>query len=381
MRITAVDTSVMWGNPRNWVFVKISTDDPDIYGWGEATLEGKDATVQTAIGQLGETLIGKDPLETERHWQALYRDGFWKGGVVLNTALAGLDQALWDIKGKHYGAPVYQLLGGPARDRIRLYTHVGIYEAHRIATEAQQHIAAGFTALKTGAWATDEPMSDHQAARLLGERMAILRQAVGRDVDLMIDNHGRSRPAQAIRQLHAVKDSSITFFEEPVPPDNIEAFRHVRETARELGIDLATGERYFTKWQYAPLLAGQYVDVIQPDLCHAGGITEVKKIAALAEVHHVLVAPHNPQGPLSTAAAAHIGMSVPNFLMLEYVPSQPYRDRVVKEPWPIEGGYLRVPDRPGLGVDLDEDVIAANPPRSFAYFKNLRDDTGAVQDI
>ena len=224
-------------------------------------------------------------------------------------------------------------------------------------------------------------MGDYQHAALLGERIAALRQAVGPDVDLMIDNHGKSRPAQAIRQLHAVKDSHITFFEEPVPPENIEAFRPVRETARELGIDLATGERYFSKWQYAPLLAGQFVDVIQPDLCHAGGITEVKKIAALAEVHHVLVAPHNPMGPLSTAAAAHIGMSVPNYLMLEYVPSQPYRDRVVKEPWQIKDGYLHVPDRPGLGVDLDEDVIAANPPRSFAYFKNLRDDTGAVVDI
>ncbi len=381
MRITAVDTFIMWGDPRNWVFVKISTDEPEVCGWGEATLEGKDDTVRAAIGQLGETLIGKDPLETERLWQSLYKDGFWKGGVVINTAIAGIDQALWDIKGKHYGAPVYQLLGGPARDRIRLYTHVGIYEADRIAREAGQLLAAGFTALKTGAWATDEPMGDHRAAALLGERIAILRQAVGRDVDLMIDNHGKSRPAQAVRQLHAVKDSRITFFEEPVPPDNIEAFRPVRETARELGIDLATGERYFTKWQFAPLLAGQFVDVIQPDLCHAGGITEVKKIAALAEVHHVLVAPHNPMGPVSTAAAAHIGMSVPNFHLLEYVPSQPYRDRVVKEPWQIKDGYLHVPDTPGLGADLDEAVIANNPPRKFAYFKNLRDDTGAVMDI
>ncbi len=381
MQITAVDTFIMWGAPRNWVFVKISTDEPELYGWGEATLEGKDPTVRTCIGQLGDSLIGKDPLETERLWQSLYRDGFWKGGVVISTAIAGIDQALWDIKGKHYGAPVYQLLGGPARDRIRLYTHVGIYEADRIAREAAQLVGAGFTALKTGASATDEPMGDHQAAALLGERIAILRQAVGRDVDIMLDNHGKSRPAQAVRQLHAVKDSRITFFEEPVPPDNIEAFRPVRETARELGIDLATGERYFTKWQFAPLLAGQYVDVIQPDLCHAGGITEVKKIAALAEVHHVLVAPHNPMGPVSTAAAAHIGMSVPNFQLLEYVSSQPYRDRVVKEPWQIKDGYLHVPERPGLGVDLDEDVIAANPARSFYYFKNLRDDTGAVMDV
>ncbi len=381
MRITAVDTFIMWGDPRNWVFVKISTDEPELYGWGEATLEGKDATVRAAVGQLGEALIGKDPLETERLWQSLYRDGFWKGGVVISTAIAGIDQALWDIKGKHYGAPVYHLLGGPARDRIRLYTHVGIYEADRIAREAAQLVGAGFTALKTGAWATDAPMGDHQAAALLGERIAILRQAVGRDVDIMLDNHGKSRPAQAVRQLHAVRDSRITFFEEPVPPDNIEAFRPVTETARELGIDLATGERYFTKWQFAPLLAGQYVDVIQPDLCHAGGITEVKKIAALAEVHHVLVAPHNPMGPVSTAAAAHIGMSVPNFHLLEYVPSQPYRDRVLKQPWPIQNGYLHVPDSPGLGVDLNEEVIAANPPRSFSYFKNLRDDTGAVMDI
>ena len=165
MRITAVDTFIMWGNPRNWVFVKISTDEPELFGWGEATLEGKDATIRTAIGQLGETLIGKDPLETERLWQSLYKDGFWKGGVVINTAISGIDQALWDIKGKHYGAPVYQLLGGPARDRIRLYTHVGIYEADRIAPEAQKHVAAGFTALKTGAWATDEHLGDSSALR------------------------------------------------------------------------------------------------------------------------------------------------------------------------------------------------------------------------
>ena len=201
MRITAVDTFIMWGNPRNWVFVKISTDEPELFGWGEATLEGKDATIRTAIGQLGETLIGKDRWRPSAFGSRFIRHGFWKGGVVINTAISGIDQALWDIKGKHYGAPVYHLLGGPARDRIRLYTHVGIYEADRIAPEAQKHVAAGFTALKTGAWATDEHLGDHQAAALLGERIAALRQAVGPDVDLMIDNHGKSRPAQAIRPV------------------------------------------------------------------------------------------------------------------------------------------------------------------------------------
>lgn len=360
MKITEIRTTIMWAGLRNWVIVKVLTDS-DLYGWGEATLEGKEETVCAAVKQLGQALIGEDPLASEHHWQVAYRHSFWRGGVVLNSALAGLDQALWDIRGKAWGVPVYKLLGGPTRTRIRLYTHVGIYQPERMIEDAQRDVEDGFTAMKTGAWAGDSLLAEHERVAAFSERIGLLRQTVGPQVDIMVDDHGRGRAASAVRLITALEPYRLLFFEEPCQPDDIESLRRVR--AANLTTDLATGERLYSKWDYLPLLERRLVDVIQPDLCHAGGITECKKIAALAEAYYVQLAPHNPQGPLSTAAAAHLALAIPNFLILEYVRQEPYRDQVLAEAWNVEQGHLTVPDRPGLGVELDEEVILANPFR------------------
>jgi galactonate dehydratase len=378
MKITGVRTYITWGEPRNWVFVKVMTDT-ELCGWGEATLEGKEDTVLSALDEVGAWLIGKDPLAVEHHWQVLYRHGFWRGGVVLNSALAGLDQALWDLRGKAWGVPVYRLLGGPTRERIRLYTHVGIYNASELVSDAHKDIADGFTALKTGAWAGDAHLPEAELIALFAERVAQLRQAVGSRVDIMFDNHGRSRPSTAFRLMKALEPYGLLWLEEPTQPDDLESLSRIR--AADPMMDIATGERLYTKWDFAPLLERRLVDIIQPDLCHAGGITECKKIAALAETCYVQVAPHSPQGPVSTAASAHLGMAIPNFLILEFVRSAPFRDRILKEPWAVKEGHLVVPDRPGLGVDLDEEALAASPRRHVGIPRGAWHADGSVADV
>jgi galactonate dehydratase len=378
LKITELRVHTTWGAPRNWVFVKVLTD-AGLHGWGEATLEGKEQTVAACVEELGRSLIGQDPTAVEHHWQVLYRHGFWRGGVVLNSALAALDQALWDLRGKAWGVPVYRLLGGPTRDRIRLYTHVGIYDPDRMEEDARRDVADGFTALKTGAWARDAALPESEQVARFAERVGRLRGLVGPSVDLMIDNHGRSRPAAALRLMDALAPFGLLWLEEPTPPDDLEALARLRAAGPRM--DLATGERLYSKWEYAPLLERRLVDVVQPDLCHAGGITECKKIAAMAEAYYVLVAPHSPQGPVSTAASAHLGMAIPNFHVLEFVRSQPYRDRVLREAWAVESGHLRVPDRPGLGVELDEDALAASPMRPPGAPRGAWAADGSVADV
>jgi galactonate dehydratase len=378
VKVTELRVHTTWGAPRNWVFVKVLTDG-GLHGWGEATLEGKEETVAACVRELGRYLVGQDPTPVEHHWQAIYRHGFWRGGVVLNSALAALDQALWDIRGKAWGVPVYRLLGGPTRDRIRLYTHVGIYDPDRMEEDARRDVADGFTALKTGAWARGAALPEAEQVARFAERVGRLRQLVGPKVDLMIDNHGRSRPAAALRLMDALTPFGLLWLEEPTPPDDLEALARLRAAGPRM--DLATGERLYSKWEYAPLLERRLVDVVQPDLCHAGGITEVKKIAAMAEAYYVLVAPHTPQGPVSTAASAHLGLAIPNFHVLEFVRSQPYRDRVLREAWPLEDGHLRVPDRPGLGVDLDEEALAASPARPLGVPTGAWAADGSVADV
>jgi galactonate dehydratase len=378
MKISEIRTFVTWGDPRNWVFVKVMTDE-GVYGWGEATVEGKERTVEAAVHELGKWLVGEDPARIEHHWQRLYRHGFWRGGIILNSALAALDQALWDIAGKVASLPVYRLFGGPTRDRVRLYSHVGIYDPDRMIDDAQAHVAEGFTAMKTGAWQSDSRLSDRDLVNAFVGRVERLREAVGPDVDIMIDNHGRSRPSAAIRLMRAMEPLDLYFFEEPTPPDNLDALAKV--VAAGFDMDIAAGERLFSKWEFRELLERQLVDIVQPDLCHCGGLTEARKIAALAETYYVQVAPHSPQGPISTAACAHLAASIPNFAILEFVHSQPWRNDVQREPLVVRNGHLELPTRPGLGVDLDEEMLARNPyreraPRSLAYAAD-----GAVADV
>ncbi len=378
MKVTDIRTLITWGAPRNWVFVKISTD-AGIHGWGEATLEGNEETIQTCVRELGRNLIGEDPLAVEHHWQHLYRHGFWRGGVVLSSALAGIDQALWDIRGKAWSVPVYRLLGGPTRSAARLYTHVGIYDHSQLIEDVQRDIADGFNAFKTGAWFNLKQLPEHEALAAFVERVALLRSTIGPSYDIMVDNHGRDRAASAIRLMHAIQSQRLFWLEEPTPPDDLDALAQVRAANPQM--DIAAGERLYSKWDFMPLIERRLVDVIQPDLCHAGGLTECKKIAAYAETRYIQVAPHNPQGPISTAAAAHLALAIPNFLILEYVRAQPFRDAIMREAWVVGNGHLHVPDRPGLGIDLDEEALLASPPRLGQKRGGAWHADGSVADI
>ena len=377
MKITDIRVFVTWGAPRNGVLVKVNTDK-GLHGWGEATLEGNEDAVAARVRELGAQLIDEDPLAVEHHWQRLYRHHFWRGGPVSNSALSGLDQALWDLRGKAWGVPVYALLGGPVRTGIRLYTHVGIYDPNQLEADALRDVEDGFTAMKTGAWQSDTQLPEHQLIDTFAERVHRLRRLVGPDIDLMIDNHGRSRTSSAARLMHALAPARLFWFEEPTPPDDLDALARLR--IDQPTMDIAAGERLYSKWDFMPLIDRHLVDVIQPDLCHCGGITECKKVAAYAETRYIQVAPHNPQGPVSTAAAAHLGMAIPNFHILEYVRA-PHRDRVLREPWPVVKGVLQVPDRPGLGIELDEEALLASPMRVFGKTGGAWAADGSVADV
>lgn len=378
MRITEVRTIISWAGLRNWVFVQIRTDT-DLYGWGEGTLEGKERTVEQAIHQLGDVIIGQDPLAVEHNWQQIYRHGFWRGGVVLNSALAALDQAMWDIRGKAWGVPVYKLLGGPTRQHLRVYTHVGIYQPQLMIEDALRDVEDGYTAMKTGAWAGDSRLPEAERIAAFAERIGQLRQTVGPKIDIMVDDHGRGRPSSGVRLMQALEPFDLFFLEEPTQPDDVEGLARVR--AANPKMDLATGERLYSKWDFRSLLEQRLVDVIQPDLCHAGGISECKKIAAMAEAYYVNVAPHNPQGPVATAAAAHLSMSIPNFHILEFVRSEPYRDQALTEPWVVEKGNLLVPNLPGLGVDLNVETLQASTPHLTRIPRDAFAADGSVFDV
>ena len=372
-KITNVETFIMQAVERDWLFVKIETD-AGVHGWGEATLEQKEKTVETAIHEMARYIIGQDPTRIEHLWQIMFRHGFWRGGVVLNSALSGIDQALWDIAGKLYGVPVYKLLGGACRDRIRVY-------AHGHPNEAREIIGEGYTGIKMGS-APVEKRPDRFVVERFVESVAAMREVVGTDVDIMVDNHGQSRPQQAIKMIRAVEDYDLLFFEEPTPPDNPDALQPIADC--HFSTDIATGERLFTRWGFRTVIEKQLVAVIQPDLCHAGGISEVRRIAAMAETYYIQVAPHNPYGPVSTAACVQLAAAIPNFLILEYVrTNEPWRSRVqLGEPMRARNGYIELPTAPGLGIDLDEEVLKSRPynPGDRAIYGKFHED-GSVADV
>jgi galactonate dehydratase len=381
MKITQIKPFIMWGGDaggtdysstlwgegagRNWLFVKIETDE-GIYGWGEGSLVNQTPTIAKAVQLLADQVIGQDPAGIERHWQVMFLHNRYRGGVIINSALSAIDQALWDIKGKLLGTPVYQLLGGAVRERIRAYSGAGSVET------ARKRVEQGFTAIKTHAWYTDHEIEERKVVPWLRDHLAGLREVLGPDVDVMVDNHGRSRPALAIKQIRAVEEFGLLFFEEPVPPDNLDSLAVVRQAG--LQTELAAGERLFNRWGYKDLIQRQLADVIQPDICHCGGISEMRRIAALAEMYGIQVAPHNPKGPVATAASVHVSAAIPNFLILEHTHPNPLFEQVQVEPMKMRGGCYDLPTAPGLGVDLREEVIAASPFRDRPVIQAFWDD-------
>ena len=372
MKITDIKTLFMGVERQSWLFVKVETDE-GIYGWGEGSLEGQEKAVAEAVHAMGGRIIGQDPTQVEKHWQVLYRHGFWRGGVVLNSALSAIDQALWDITGKVYGVPVYKLLGGPVRDRIPAYTHAGTVEI------AQKLVGDGFFGVKTGGMPFGTDVIDPaEVVPWFREHIRSLREGLGPDIDIMVDNHGRAWPALAIQQIQAVEEFGLYFFEEAVPPDNLDALAQVRRVPFQT--NLATGERLFSRWDYRHLIEKQIVDIIQPDVCHCGGISELRRIAAAAETYYIRVAPHNPNGPVATAASIHLAAAMPNFAVLEYAQPVTTHKNVQCKPLKFSEGYFELPTEPGLGIDLNEEVIKQHPFKERPYNSVFYPD-GGVADV
>jgi galactonate dehydratase len=368
--VTDVTTVVVGAQLRNWVFVKVSTNEPDLVGWGEATLEWKTRAVQGAVADLAPLVVGQDPTRIEHLWQSLYRHQFFKGGMVTMSALSGIDQALWDIKGKLLGVPVWQLLGGAVRDRVRMYDHLGagsmdiVYgeaTTDGFAEAARLSVDDGFTALKALIVPVCGPLPSGRQLREAADVMGAMRDAVGDDVEIMVDVHGRTTPAGALAFGRVLAEFRPWFFEEPCQPEDIGA---MAEVARSLPFPVASGERLVVRAHFRDLLDARAAAVLQPDVCHVGGITAMTKIASLAETYQVPLAPHNPLGPVATWANLHVDFATPNFLVQEIMRGDvPWRADVVSAVPEIVGGEVALPTRPGLGAEVDESAARLHPYR------------------
>ena len=388
MKITDVRTVVVNAEMRNWVFVKVVTDRAGLFGWGEASLEWKTRAVVGAVEDFAPMLIGEDPRNIEHIYQKLYRHSFFRMGVIGMSAISGLEQACWDIFGKSTGMPVYRLLGGEVRNKVRMYTHLGggdmkavyqTFDPQPLIDLAHAVVARGYTALKVVFVPYSEPLMGRQYVRQFASMFEKLRLAVGDDIDIMIDFHGRTSPAMAIQYIHAIEEFSPYFCEEPVPPENIPAMRQVREAVRA---PIATGERLVSRFEFRELCEQQACHIVQPDLCHCGGLLEAKKIAAAAETYYMGVAPHNPLGPIANAAALHFALSTPNFLIQEdMLTDVPWRWDVVKHGLKMENGYWVKAEAPGLGIEVDEAEAAKHPFQQETFATSVaRAADGAILD-
>jgi galactonate dehydratase len=391
MKITAIRTVVCNAEMRNWVFVRVETSDSGLYGWGEASLEWKTRSVAGAVEDFVPVLLGEDPTRIEHIYQKLYRQSFWRVGVIGMSAISAIEQACWDILGKSLGVPVYKLLGGAVRERVRMYTHLGggdmkaVYESQLAADpqvfvdRALEVVARGYNAVKVLITPPTESLNSIAAYKYAERMMEALRLAVGDGVDIMVDCHGRHSLANALEFCRVLAPYRPYFVEEPVPPENVDVMAEVR---RMSPVPIATGERRVTRYEFRELLEKQACHVIQPDLCHCGGLWEAKKIAAMAEVYTMGVAPHNPLGPIANAVALHFDLSTPNFLIQEDMLSDvPWRWEVVRHSLRSEGGYWLPSDAPGLGIDVDEAAAARHPFQQEVIHSNtVRAHDGAILD-
>ncbi|MGN6206561.1 galactonate dehydratase [Humibacter sp.] len=355
MRISSVETFRV---SQRFLLVKIGADN-GLSGWGEATLESRAATVATAIGELSTILLGADPRRIELLWQRMYKGAFYRGGPVLGSAVAGIDQALWDLKGKSLGVPVHELLGGPTRDRVRVYTSVPDGEADAMIARAQELVTAGYTALKTAPPAPLRHLESPGVIDGILEKWSGTREAVGAGVDLAFDLHGRFSIPGARRLLDRLEPIQPLFVEEPQPP---ELQREIARICASTTIPIATGERLYDRWEVSDVV-GSGIAVLQPDLAHANGISEVVRIAALADLYGVHIAPHCATGPLAFAACLQVALVIPNFLIQEspldvHEPGRhPWWRFIAATPFRFDDGHIEAPSAPGLGVAVDEDLV------------------------
>lgn len=373
MKITGIETLVCHARMRNWIFVKVVTDQPGLFGWGEATLEWHTRGVAGAIEDLSQLLIGEDPTRIEYLWQMMFRQHFWHGhGIERATAIAGIDLALWDILGKVVGLPCSKLWGGPVRNEVRTYCHLGggrmedfyetsVDEAKRFADLARQAVADGYTAFKSMAVPPTMPIEGERPIRAAEACVRAMREAVGEGIDIMVDCHARPSPAMGLKFGKALEPYGLYFFEEPCWPECIDGLAMINAA---LTTPVATGERITSLEQFRELFARRGCEICQLDITHCGGLTAARRIAALADAYRIALAPHNPQGPVSTAASLEFGFSQPGYIICETVHADvPWRQDVVQEGFVIEpkGRIVRPNDRPGLGITINEDEVRKHP--------------------
>jgi galactonate dehydratase len=378
MKITGIKTFVCHSYRTNWVFVKVLTDSPGLYGVGEATLEYKEKTVVQACLELERILIGKDPHRIEEFWSTAYRDGYWRGGPVLMSAISAVEMALWDIKGKDLGVPVYQLLGGKVRDSISCYANGWFSSAKtpsEFAEKARIAVAQGFKALKWDPFGTSYMQIERVQLNEALNCIAAVSDAIKDKADIIIEGHGRFDIPTAVRIGNALSDFDILWFEEPIPPQNLEGLAEVK---RRISVPVSAGERLYNLCDFRSLFELKAVDFVQPDVSHAGGILELKKIAAVAQAYHIPFCPHNPSGPIANAATLQLAACVPNFYLLETMSNDvPWRSEISTEEVRFEDGKMHIPDLPGLGIDINEEAIKKYPYQS----KELRHYEGSLTDI
>lgn len=343
--------------PPRWLFLKVTTES-GLVGWGEPIVEGRADTVAACVKEMGQALIGRSAGDIEDAFQMLYRGGFYRGGAVLTSALSGIEQALWDIKGKYYQMPVYEMLGGRVRDKIRMYAHIGGRTPEEFARSVREKADLGFTAVKGGFSGSARlgAFESHAYYEHCAACMARAREQCG-EIDIAIDLHGRHNPYASIQVIEAIAPYHPMFVEEPATPENMAI---IAEVARKTSVPIAAGERLFTRFGFREALETRALAVVQPDLCHCGGILEAKKIAAMAETYFAQIAPHNPLGPISLAACLQVDACTQNFLCQEH-PTHPEKWDLgagyLKKPFEIVEGYIAVPEGPGLGIEVDEEVV------------------------
>lgn len=369
MKIAKIETFKHWVDWCNWMFVRIETDD-GLVGWGEASLHGALESVETAIREFSGHLVGEDPAGPERHWHRLYNAWRWRGGAVFMSALAGIDLALWDLEGKRLGVPVHRLLGGAHRTRLRVYASHWLRGAktpedgHAAAREA---VRRGFTAFKFSPLTREALKADEAGAiRRAAEMMAAAREGAGPDVDIFIECSELLTPRTAVMLDRAFAPYRPGWFEEPVPFENAKVMAQLQ---RDIATPIATGERLLSRHEFRELLENAGCRILQPDLMHAGGLTEVRRIASFADTYYVPIAPHNPGGPICTMASLHLAAAIPNFYILEQMePQRETRDRASRPAIRFEDGAFVLPDAPGFGLEPDLDMLRAHPfqpqPRS-----------------
>ena len=377
MKIASVEPLVVDVGTRNWLFVVVETDE-GLRGIGEGSLPGHPRAVAAAVEEYREYVVGEDPARIQHLWQLMYRQPFFRSGAVTLSAMSAIEQALWDIKGKVAGLPVYELLGGRCHDHIKLYANgPGGATMEEYLDSARALVDQGFSAMKTGVTEAVRPVQGDGFVRRAAKRFEALREAVGENVEIAFDAHGRLSPSMSIKLARALEPFDVWFLEEPALPENAKGLADV---ARATTIPVATGERLFTKWAFREVLELGSAALLQPDLSHCGGVLEARAIAAMAEVYYCGFAPHNPLGPVNTIVSAHVGMASPNFVALETCLYPPEWTRnLLSEPLAFRDGYLELSDAPGWGVELDVELCRAHP---YAPYKLpiLEHPSGAIAD-